>query len=73
MAVSSLFRRLGTMLDCSRNAVATVESVKRWIDLCADMGYNTRMLYTEDTYERKEPKRPLTRVGKCVTMISDTR
>ncbi len=45
------FRKLGTMLDCSRNAVSTVEGVKKWIDLTADMGYNCLMLYTEDTYE----------------------
>ena len=44
-------RRLGTMLDCSRNAVMTVSAVKEWIDLTADLGYNTLMLYTEDTYE----------------------
>lgn len=44
-------RWFGTMLDCSRNAVMTVESVKRWIDLTADLGYNMLMLYTEDTYE----------------------
>ena len=45
------FRRFGTMLDCSRNAVMTVEALKRWIDLTADLGYNTLLLYTEDTYE----------------------
>lgn len=45
------FRHFGTMLDCSRDAVLTVDSVKRWIDLTADLGYNTVMLYTEDTYE----------------------
>lgn len=45
------FRRLGTMLDCSRNAVMTVDAVKKWIDITADLGYNTLMLYTEDTYE----------------------
>ena len=43
--------RLGTMIDCSRNAVASVESVKKWIDLTSSLGYNTLMLYTEDTYE----------------------
>lgn len=43
--------RLGTMIDCSRNAVASVESVKKWIDLTSSIGYNTLMLYTEDTYE----------------------
>ena len=42
-------RWFGTMLDCSRNAVMTVESVKHWIDLTADLGYNMLMLYTEDT------------------------
>ena len=45
------FRRLGTMLDCSRNAVMTVDAVKKWIDITSDLGYNTLMLYTEDTYE----------------------
>jgi len=44
-------KRLGTMIDCSRNGVMTVESVKKWIDLTSDMGYNTVMLYMEDTYE----------------------
>lgn len=44
-------RRLGTMLDCSRNAVPNLESLKAWIDLTADLGYTTLMLYTEDTYE----------------------
>ncbi len=42
---------LGIMLDCSRNAVYTVETVKRYIDLLEKMGYNMLMLYTEDTYE----------------------
>lgn len=45
------FNYFGTMLDCSRNAVMNVESVKKWIDLTSSMGYNTLMLYTEDTYE----------------------
>lgn len=45
------FRRFGTMLDCSRNAVPTVSFIKNWIDITADLGYNTLMLYTEDTYE----------------------
>lgn len=48
------FRRFGTMIDCSRNAVMHVESVKKWIDLTADLGYNTLLLYTEDTYEVDE-------------------
>ena len=45
------FKTFGTMLDCSRNAVMTVESVKRWIDLTAKLGCNTLHLYMEDTYD----------------------
>ena len=42
---------LGTMADVSRNAVMTLESVKKLIRLTAISGYNAMMLYTEDTYE----------------------
>lgn len=42
---------LGVMLDCSRNAVMTVKSVKKYADIIKKMGYNTLMLYTEDTFE----------------------
>lgn len=45
------FQHLGVMLDCSRNAVFNLPSIKKYIDLLAKMGYNTLMLYTEDTYE----------------------
>ena len=41
----------GTMIDCSRNAVMTVDMVKKYIDVLSKMGYNMLMLYTEDTYE----------------------
>lgn len=44
-------KMLGVMLDCSRNAVMKVETVKSYVDMLAQMGYNTLMLYTEDTYE----------------------
>ena len=44
-------KMLGTMIDCSRNAVMTVESVKKYAKIIKKMGYNTLMLYTEDTYE----------------------
>ncbi len=51
------FNRFGTMLDCSRNAVMNIKSVKEWIDLSADLGYNMLMLYTEDTWEvENQPK-----------------
>ena len=45
------FKHFGVMLDCSRNAVMKPETVKKYIDLLARLGYNTLMLYTEDTYE----------------------
>lgn len=51
MAKDDCFNRLGVMLDCSRNAVMNIPTLKKWIDIMADIGYNTLMLYTEDTYE----------------------
>jgi len=45
------FDRLGMMLDCSRNGILTVVSVKKYMDILAKLGYNCLMLYTEDTYE----------------------
>lgn len=47
-------KRLGTMIDCSRNAVMNIESLKKWIDVTSDMGYNVVMLYMEDVYEVDE-------------------
>lgn len=41
----------GAMIDASRNAVPTVEAVKRMMDKLAMLGMNLLMLYTEDTYE----------------------
>ena len=48
---NSIFNRFGTMIDCSRNAVMNVDTVKEWINLTSDLGYNSLMLYIEDTYE----------------------
>ena len=45
------FDKFGVMVDCSRNSVMNVRSVKKLIDLLSAMGYNTIQLYTEDTYE----------------------
>lgn len=39
------------MADCSRNAVLNVETVKKLLRNLAMLGYNSCMLYTEDTYE----------------------
>lgn len=51
-----LFDQLGAMVDCSRNAVPTVEGVKELLCRMALMGFNMLMLYTEDTYT--VPSRP---------------
>ena len=48
------FTTFGIMIDCSRNAVPTVDFLKRWIRRLALLGYNMVMLYTEDTYEVPE-------------------
>lgn len=47
---SVYFTKNGFMLDCSRNAVSTVEKVKSLIRTMAKMGLNVLMLYTEETY-----------------------
>ena len=44
------FRSLGTMIDCSRNGVYTLTSLKKFIRYLALCGYNRLQLYTEDTY-----------------------
>ncbi len=49
--MGAIYDRLGTMVDCSRNAVMRPEAVKEWIDITSSLGYNCLLLYTEDTYE----------------------
>ena len=44
-------KRLGFMVDCSRNAVLKPEMVKRFICVLVLAGYDYLELYTEDTYE----------------------
>ena len=46
------FSKNGVMLDCSRNAVFTVEKVKSFIRIMAKLGMNTLMLYTENFWHR---------------------
>lgn len=48
------FRMNGVMLDCSRNGVVNLNTVKRMIRYMALMGLDMLMLYTEDTYEVPE-------------------
>lgn len=45
------FEHLSVLLDCSRNAVMSVSSVKKMIDYLSAMGYQSVQLYTEDTFE----------------------
>ena len=45
------FEELSFMVDCSRNAVPTVETVKKLLRRLALMGYHALLLYTEDIYE----------------------
>ncbi len=50
MSIAKL-RELGIMIDCSRNAVVNLKSLKEMIDICGAMGYDFVGLYTEDTIE----------------------
>ncbi len=45
------FDTFGMMIDMSRNAVMSIEALKKFMTLMKRMGYNCIMLYTEDTYE----------------------
>ena len=45
---------LGVYIDCSRNAVITVSAMKKFFDVIRSMGYNSAMIYTEDTFELDE-------------------
>ncbi len=47
---TSCFESNGLMLDCSRNGVPRLDTVKEFVRRIALMGHNTLMLYTEDTY-----------------------
>ena len=44
-------KHFGVMLDMSRNSVMTVPSLKNYMRLMKKMGYDTLLLYMEDTYE----------------------
>jgi len=45
------FKMAGVMLDVSRGAVLTVDSIKFFLRKLALMGINTLLLYLEDVYE----------------------
>lgn len=42
------------MIDCARNAVRNVESIKKMIDISKSFGFNRLYLYLEDCYEIPE-------------------
>lgn len=48
---STDFETLSVMIDTSRGAVQTVETVCRFLNKLAVLGYGTVLLYTEDTVE----------------------
>ena len=50
IAETPMFKTVGVMLDCCRNAVPKVDYLKEWLRRAALMGYNLAMLYTKDTY-----------------------
>lgn len=44
-------KRFGVMLDMSRNGVMKVSELKKYISIVKSFGYNTLLLYMEDTFE----------------------
>ena len=48
--MATKFKYFGVMIDASRNAVMTVDTMKWYLPLLKKMGYNCVFLYTEDTY-----------------------
>lgn len=45
------YKRMGVMLDMSRNAVMKISQLKKYVDYLSAMGFNTLELYTEDTFK----------------------
>ena len=48
------FDSLGVMIDLSRNRVLRVETLKRYMDHMASLGFNALMMYMEDVYEMEK-------------------
>ena len=44
-------KSIGVMIDCSRDGVYTLETLKDYFNIISKMGYTTVQLYTEDVYE----------------------
>ncbi len=47
----SSVKKLGVMIDCSRNAVMRVDRIKYFMKIVRDMGYDYISLYFEDVFE----------------------
>lgn len=47
----SPFETFGILIECSRNAILTVDYFKQWLKRLSLMGCNLAMLYTKDAYE----------------------
>ena len=45
------FHSNGMMMDCSRNGVPTVDTIKQYVVRMASLGMNRLYLYMEDTLE----------------------
>ena len=43
--------KFGVMLDMSRNGVMKIDELKKFARIIKSFGYNTLLLYMEDTYE----------------------
>ena len=54
MENANYFDNLAVMVDCSRNAVRTVETLKTFMRAVSQMGYTSIWLYMEDVYEIPE-------------------
>ena len=50
ITISPAVPTLGYMLDVSRDKVPTMDSLRRIVDVIADLGYNQFQLYTEHTF-----------------------
>ncbi|UDQ99238.1 family 20 glycosylhydrolase [Lentisphaerota bacterium WC36G] len=47
------YKKFGTMVDCSRNAVLHVDYMKKLVRRCALLGFNRIYMYCEETYKLK--------------------
>lgn len=63
------YRRLGVLLDCSRNGVPRPETVEKLLRILCRMGYNSLQLYMEDVFDL--PEYPYFGYGKGRYTVDD--